>query len=63
MEKFKQQSFREMRQAEKAAQRRADALAIIQGIHPEVIQQKNSAFKKNIFKNAPIKRAGKVIAL
>ncbi|MFT5634126.1 MAG: hypothetical protein ACI9SQ_001855 [Rubritalea sp.] len=63
MEEIKQHSFREIRQAAKSAQRREDALSIKQGIDPEIIQQKNSAFKENIFKNSPIKRAGKVIAL
>ncbi len=63
MENNKQQSFREIRQAEKAAQRRADALAIEQGVDPAVIQQNNSAFKKNIFKNSPIKRNGRIVCI
>ncbi len=63
MKDNKQPSFREARQVEKIAQRRADALAIEQGVDPAIIQQQNSIFKENIFANAPIKRNGRVVAI
>ena len=63
MKDNKELSFREIRQAEKAASRREDALALEQGVSPAELQKKNSAFKKNIFKNAPIMRAGEIISL
>ena len=63
MKNSKQSGFREMRQAEKVAQRRADALAIKQGVDPAIIQQQNSIFKENPFSNAPIKRNGRVVAI
>jgi hypothetical protein len=63
MKKIKQPSFREIRQPEKIAQRRADALAIKQGVDPAIIQQQNSIFKENPFSNAPIKRNGRVVAI
>ncbi len=58
-----QPSFREIRQAEKIAQRKADAIALQQGVDPAIIQQKNSIIKENIFANAPIKRNGRVVAI
>ena len=63
MSEIKHPSFREIRQAEKVAQRNADALAIEQGVSPAAIQQKNSIFKENIFANTPIKRNGRVVAI
>lgn len=63
MKDNKQPSFREIRQAEKIVQRKADAIAILQGADPAIIQQKNSLFKENIFANAPIKRNGRVVAI
>ena len=57
------ESFRDIRQAEKEAQRMRDAVRLKEGADPVKIQKKNSAFKKNIFKNAPIKNFGKVVAI
>lgn len=63
MKNIKQPSFREIRQAQKVAQRNADAMAIKQGADPATIQIANSAFNTDMFKNAPITRAGKVVIL
>jgi len=62
MKNSKPDNLRELRQAEKIAQRKSDAVAIKQGIDPSVIQQNNSIFEEGLFANAPIKRNGRVVA-
>ena len=63
MNHSKQPSFREIRQAEKCAQRKEDAVSIQEGADPVDIQNQNSIFKENIFSNAPIKRNGRIVAI
>ena len=58
----KEESFdRKVRDAEKAASRRADAARLAKGEDPMVLQRENSIFPEGFFKNARIENLSEAI--